>query len=479
VSAQRGSLCIVLHSHMPYVEGFGSWPFGEEWLFEAVATSYLPLLEVVDGVPLTLTVTPVLADQFEALRDGDAGERFVTFLRDTREVVHRDDADDLEADGKPELAAELRRAAGDYRRADERFEAESSDLIAAFRRLERAELWTSAATHAVLPMLATRVGTALQIAAGIESHGRRFGTWRGGFWLPECAFSPWLENDLAERSVRVFCTDQTAAFGLGSLDNLEPVVTPEGVVAVPIDWETIRLVWDPDSGYPTSAEYRDYWGRTRYDLKPWNVAGEGYRHDDALALARRHATEFVAAVCARLDAYAAERGREGIVCCALDTELLGHWWYEGTHWLAAVVEEAERAGLELRTVCDALERCTPVERRLAASSWGAGKNLTTWDSPAVAEIAFEQRRAELAVVAAATRLGRSERLERATRELLALQSSDWAFQVTRAQAGDYPLTRVQDHAAGVYAALRGAYEPGNARLRNLQPQLDLAPLVLP
>ena len=35
-----GRLSIVLHTHMPYVEGFGTWPFGEEWLWEAVATSY-------------------------------------------------------------------------------------------------------------------------------------------------------------------------------------------------------------------------------------------------------------------------------------------------------------------------------------------------------------------------------------------------------------------------------------------------------
>ena len=35
----RGELAIVLHSHMPYVEGFGTWPFGEEWLLEAIAAS--------------------------------------------------------------------------------------------------------------------------------------------------------------------------------------------------------------------------------------------------------------------------------------------------------------------------------------------------------------------------------------------------------------------------------------------------------
>ena len=37
LKAPVGDLAIVLHSHMPYVEGFGTYPFGEEWLFDAVA----------------------------------------------------------------------------------------------------------------------------------------------------------------------------------------------------------------------------------------------------------------------------------------------------------------------------------------------------------------------------------------------------------------------------------------------------------
>ena len=40
-----GDLAIVLHCHMPYVEGFGTYPFGEEWLFDAVCRSYLPVLD--------------------------------------------------------------------------------------------------------------------------------------------------------------------------------------------------------------------------------------------------------------------------------------------------------------------------------------------------------------------------------------------------------------------------------------------------
>jgi 1,4-alpha-glucan branching enzyme len=463
---------------MPYVEGFGTWPFGEEWLFEAVAASYLPLLDVIAEAPVTLTVTPVLADQLEALREGDARQRFETFVRDLRARVHAEDAMQLEAAGQADLAAELRRAAADYERAAAQFDRAGADLLGAFGSLPNAELWTSAATHAVLPLLATRAGTALQLAAGVDSHVARFGGWRGGFWLPECAYQPGLELDLAERGVRVFCVDQTDELGKGALENLEPVLMPEGVVAVPIDWETICLVWDRENGYPGAAAYRDYHRKTRYHLRPWNVAGRAYRWDDALALARDHAHDFVAKVAKRLDAYAAARGRPALVCCALDTELLGHWWYEGPFWLGAVVEEARAAGLELRTVSEAVAVCDLVERPLRASSWGTPKTLATWDSPAVAEITFAQRRGELAVVAAATRLGRVPGLERAARELLALQSSDWAFQVTRDQAGSYPLERVGGHVAQLEAALAEGAAP-EPSLRNLQPRLDLTPLVSP
>jgi 1,4-alpha-glucan branching enzyme len=93
---------------MPYVEGFGTWPFGEEWLFEAVASSYLPLLDVLDGAAVTLSVTPVLADQLEAMRDGEAGDRFASFAGDLRALVHSEGAAQLDGEGQPELAAELR-----------------------------------------------------------------------------------------------------------------------------------------------------------------------------------------------------------------------------------------------------------------------------------------------------------------------------------------------------------------------------------
>jgi 1,4-alpha-glucan branching enzyme len=252
---------------------------------------------------------------------------------------------------------------------------------------------------------------------------------------------------------------------------------------VPIDWELVALVWDGENSYPADPVYRDYWGRTVHDLKPWNVGGKPYRHYEALKRAREHARDFVGRAIARLDGYRAERGRPGLACFALDTELLGHWWYEGMHWLRCVVDEARLQGLALATLPDALERHEPVSRPLAESTWGRPKDLSTWDSPRVAEFAFAARDAELRTVAAAAgaRVGGAagQALERAARELLALQSSDWAFQVTHEMAGDYPERRVEQHReelAGALEALADSRPVDDARLRNLAPTLDVSPL---
>src|SRR5436305_2798920 len=99
----RGELAIVLHTHVPCVEGFGTWPFGEEWLWEAIATCYLPLLDVLGRAPLTLSLTPVLCDQLEA---PGAIQRCVRFLRDVRPESHRLDIEDLRRDGHLQLVAE-------------------------------------------------------------------------------------------------------------------------------------------------------------------------------------------------------------------------------------------------------------------------------------------------------------------------------------------------------------------------------------
>ena len=102
----------------------------------------------------------------------------------------------------------------------------------------------------------------------------------------------------------------------------------------------------------------------------------------------------------------------------------------------------------------------------------------------MADVAFAARSAELRTVAAAASGGAAPAaLTRAARELMALQASDWAFQITGRLSADYPEQRLAGHSAELDAALASlrdsaAVQPDPA-LRNLAPDLDLAPLVAP
>jgi 1,4-alpha-glucan branching enzyme len=467
----EGELAIVLHTHMPYVEGgaewpsspepewegFGTWPFGEEWLWEAIASSYLPLLDVLGRAPITLSLTPVLCDQLEA---PGAMDRCLAFLREVRPASHGLDIEEYRGRGETELLPELERSAAEYAEAVERLERLPDGLLGA---LGRHASWTSAATHPVLPLLATDAGAEIQVRTGIASHRRRFGSWNGGFWLPECAHASWLDALLEEAGVRATCIEMTSLLGLGSERHMRPLATDEGPVLWPIDRQTIALVWGRD-GYPSHPAYRDYHHLTKRDHRLWANSGGPYDHRAARQAAKQDAGDFVARV--------KQRVKTGGVCvCAVDTELLGHWWYEGIAWLTEVLEEANRQRLPLTTLDDALTRHDPepAPPSLPVSSWGEGGDLRTWSGPAVADLAWQARTAEMKLLAR----GPVRARERALRELLALQSSDWSFLVTRGSAGDYPLQRASGHAAALQAALAGQELP--PRLRNLAPDL-VAPL---
>jgi 1,4-alpha-glucan branching enzyme len=462
-----GDLAIVLHSHMPYVEGFGTYPFGEEWLFDAVIRSYLPVLEVAER--LTMTVTPVLADQLE---DAGAARRLREFLVEWRIGAAEADIPEVPAECRPACEAELVR----YRHALELLDAAGGDPLAPFQRAAatgRVALATSAATHAVLPLLATQQGLRLQLDAGVRSHRRRFG-WDGGFWLPECAYAPGLEWPLAKAGASWFCVDQSAHEA--PLEALAPVRTEAGPVALPIDWEAIGWLWSLD-GYPSDPAHAQFAGKSLRGVRIWKVGGGAYDPAAAAAAARRQAGEFLAAATARLRRFAAERNRRGLLVFAIDTELLGHWWSEGPIWLHAVLEGAEAAGVRTVTVPQALAEHEPVARELVASTWGEEKDFGTWDSPGVSDLAWGMRRLELRLLRALSEGLRGDGAERAARELLAAQASDWAFLDKRGQAGDYAYQRATDHARALLEAIdSGAATP---RMRSLAPDLSLAPLLEP
>jgi 1,4-alpha-glucan branching enzyme len=464
-----GDLAIVLHSHMPYVEGFGTYPFGEEWLFDAFARSHLPVLDVADRV--TMTITPVLADQLEA--DG-VGERMLTFLR-----RHRIDAADRDvADGGTPVRPAARAEADHYTNAVKRLRKLRGRPLRAFQEAHekgRIALMASAATHAVLPKLATLAGRRLQVDAGLRSHERRFGETEG-FWLPECAYVPGLEQVLAERGLSFTCLDQSSTErGTAAL---VPVRLPGGTTAFTIDWPTVALVWS-DGGYPGDGAYLEYHRLSANGTRLWAISGAPYDPAAAAKRASEHAASFLAAVRDRLQRHRAEGGRPGLCVFAIDTELLGHWWAEGPIWLREVLKGAELERIRLLTLPQALREHEPEPRPVAAASWGEGKSLETWDSPSVSDLVWATRRSELRLLRAlGARAVEGPGARRAARELLALQSSDWAFMDHRGQAGDYPYMRAIGHAEGLLEAIDSAGAV-DARLRNLAPDLSLAPLLEP
>ena len=163
----RGALAIVLHTHMPYVEGFGTWPFGEEWLWEAIAGCYLPLLELLDGgraadaVADAGAVRPARSARASPSASSGSWRRYAPLHPRPRT--------------RPGCApAGTRRSRASSNARGATTSARSSawrrcggDLLGAFAPHAQ---WTSSATHAVLPLLATDAGVRVQVQTGVDSH---------------------------------------------------------------------------------------------------------------------------------------------------------------------------------------------------------------------------------------------------------------------------------------------------------------------
>ena len=360
-----GDLAIVLHSHMPYVEGFGTYPFGEEWLFDAVARSYLDVLEAARD--LTVTVTPVLADQLEA---PGVAERMRAFLRRYRlEAAERDASRRLRSCARrprPRPSAIAARSSG------WRSSRATCCCRSGARRSSATSRWCLRRPRTrSCRWSPPRAGRRLQIDAGLRSHRRRFGSTEG-FWLPECAYRPGLEALLAERGLRFFCCHQSA-LERPARQRWRRLAPALEWCAFTLDWEAVELVWSK-RGYPSDPAYVEFHRLSVEGIRLWAIGGGPY---DPAAARRR-------AGCSRRGVhrrrrssgwppFGLARGRPGLVVFAVDTELLGHWWSEGPIWLEAVLRLARRAGVRLVTLPQALERHPPEERQLSRIELGRGQ----------------------------------------------------------------------------------------------------------
>jgi 1,4-alpha-glucan branching enzyme len=477
VSEPVGAVALVLHTHLPWVAHAGTWPVGEEWLHQAFTGSWRRVLAMVERLAgegrrdlLTLGVTPVLA----AMLDDPYCLREIHTWAGLWQLR----AEGLAGRAEPHLRA---LAALEFRAATEclaDLEARwrSGGLSAVLRPLVDAgvlELLGGPATHPFLPLLDRRVAAA-QLAVGLDDARLRLGRAPAGIWAPECGYAPGLERLYAAAGIGRFVVDGPAL--RGDTAAARPV-GDSGVVCFGRDLDVTYRVWSPRSGYPGAPEYRDFHTFDHASgFRPARVTArrlppEAKRPwDPALAAAavRRDVADFVDVVLARLRRLADLHGRPGLVVACYDTELFGHWWYEGPAWLEGVLRALVEHRVRVTTLRGALEAGhlgTPVE--LPASSWGSGKDWRVWDNPTVAGLLADaeavQRRllSVLDVAQREHRLARQPALDQLVREAFLVMSSDWAFMVTKGSAADYARNRAAAH-AGRFDGLAQRIEDGQA-----------------
>ncbi|MFM9108584.1 MAG: glycoside hydrolase family 57 protein [Chloroflexota bacterium] len=510
-----GAFTFVLHSHLPYARKAGMWPHGEEWVHEAIAETYLPILRALDeltseGVDwrLTIGITPILAEQ---IADPEVRANFITYASE-RAAWAAADIERFEAAGDQQMAALARHEHEWYTRALTDFrDRYDGDLIGAFRNLREAgrlDIATCAATHGFLPLLSRDSSIHGQLHTGVRTSSRHFGHAPTAIWLPECAYRgaapaqelgrtvrrPGLETFLAEEGLEVFFSETHTVEGgdaLGSADGAprgpsgqargrltpRPAGAPRetgttfrpywvgdapGEVAVLArNPRTGQQVWSATFGYPGDHWYREFHKKdTTSGMHYWRVGGReldmGQKppYDPARAQerVRDHAAHYVWLVEDVLGNYTASEGTFGVISAAYDTELFGHWWFEGVDWLKEVLRGLASSPLvELSTASAIIERHPPDRvLSLPETSWGNNGDFSTWmnhDTEWMWPLIHgAEARMERLVAANPAATGARERLLNQTaRELLLLQSSDWPFLVTTLQAKEYAIERFTSH----------------------------------
>jgi 1,4-alpha-glucan branching enzyme len=537
----RFQLC--LHSHMPYVLSHGKSPHGTDWIDESAVECYLPLLEVLDRLLAqgirprwTVNMTPILAEQL-------ADESFKSGFEDyceTKIAYAREDAAKFEADHQLQFVGLSSFWERLFRKSLDQFRHRwGRSILDGFRHFQEQgsiEVITCGATHGYLPLLGTDESVRAQVSLGVETYRKHFGRKPNGIWLPECAYRPsyvWqapagnmapfhrsgVDEILAENGLGYFFVDSHMIRGgqpLGTYaakfpqlaelfarssqffippederSEYEPYALQTGVTCFARDSETTLKVWSGEHGYPGDPHYLEfhkqlYPGRHRY----WRISedkrdlGSKQPYDPWMAFDRvtSHAADMIQTLKATMGRYRGIAGHEGTITAMYDTELFGHWWWEGPEFLyQCALQMHNDPDIECLSGSDLLERNPPDKViPLPEGSWGEGGyhyvwlndgNTWTWERlyPAEQELLRliqlqENKGNELA----------TEIVTQAAREILLAEASDWQFLISTISAQDYAELRFTDHIdrftmlAGMARAVIGGRELSEVEITYLK-----------
>jgi 1,4-alpha-glucan branching enzyme len=484
----RAYLALVLHSHLPFVRHPEAERFLEEnWLYEAITETYLPLLAVFErleqeGVPfrLTLSVSPSLA---EMLGDPLLQSRYLTHLERLLELA---EGEVRRTRGDARLSGLARMYLERFRACREGFEGRyQRNLLAALAGLEQRgslELITSCASHSFLPTLGlVPHAVRAQVAVAVRSHIRRFGSYPRGFWLPECGYYPGVEEFLREQDLRytflethgLLYADHRPRYGVYA-----PVACPNKVAVFGRDPDSARAVWSSDAGYPGDPVYREFYRDIGFELplenlrpflydgdlrahtgiKYWAITAAGggkafYQREAALKKCEEHAEQFVRDRLHQAERLRPHMDRPPLIVCPYDAELFGHWWFEGPEWMETLLRRLARCAEKLRmvTASDYLEAHPELQvLQPCFSSWGNKGYAEVWlensNDWIYRHLHKQAERMQDLVRRFPNEKGlRRRALNQAFRELLLAQASDWAFIMKTGTTVPYAVKRTREH----------------------------------
>ena len=483
-----------LHTHMPYVMNHDMWPHGTVWLSEVVCESYLPILEVIqdlhqEGIRPTLSFdfSPILLAQ---LSHSNALAIFTEYVKQQIEQSEKD----LDKFSKiPEAVQNI--PMGEFWKSfyEERLQTlhgmNDSSIIERFQIAEQdglIEIMTCGLTHAYLPLLDFEQSTRMQIASSVKMHELYFAHKPRAIFLPECGYAPkligengeyYLEDIILEQSINMIILDQQHSMKYVDSEHDVVRILPESLrplsqVRLQKTYKNQSLkvlirhksasdkVWSEKSGYPSHSAYLDFHKR-EFDstLRYWKVTNHPeytqekypYMMADAKKQAQIDAKEYVEYLEELALSYSEQVNETGVICLAFDTELFGHWWFEGPEFLSNFIREMDRSDiLSLKFPSEIQWNDSIHTVQCSAGSWGMNGTDETWKNASTmwlldnihdAEQRFEDRVHSIDI---------NDQLEKrimdqALRELLLMQASDWPFLITKNQASDYAKERFMQH----------------------------------
>ncbi|MCX5777366.1 MAG: DUF1957 domain-containing protein [Candidatus Firestonebacteria bacterium] len=483
----KGYLAIVLHAHLPYIRHPEHNDFLEEdWFFEAVFETYIPLLLVYERLVednvdfrITMSLTPPLINMLTDPLLQDRALRHIEKLIELSEKELR----------RTELEPHFNNVAKMYNWKFNEYRAYflkyNKNIVGWFKKfsdLGKLEIITCGATHGYLPLMrVNEKAVRAQIKVAVDCHKKHLGKQPNGIWLPECAYYPGVEKILKENGINYFFVD---SHGLNyakpkpKYGIFAPVFTKNGTAVFARDVESSKQVWSSKEGYPGDFYYREFYRDAGFDLdyeyirpyinadglrtftgmKYYRITGisdykEAYDPWIASHKAAEHAGNFLFNREKQVEYLASQMDRKPVIMAPYDAELYGHWWYEGPQFLDFFLRKVYHDQEVFKTITPSEylreyptnQVCSPCE-----SSWGSKGCHEVWLESGNDWIYRHLHKAADRMCEMAERFPEAggplkRALNQMARELLLAQASDWAFIMkTRTNVG-YAVNATKDH----------------------------------